>query len=416
MMSLSLRFLITRKKQSLFILMGIIIGTAAYVAISGMMLGFQLKLLDQLVNNESHVRLSAREDLLTPATMGSYPEAKHVFWSIPPSGRKDSAKIEFPLSWFERLDRDQDVVAYSPQVNLNVIFKRGKINLAGRMIGSDPARQVRITNIEQYMVQGSFKNIGNSGNRIVIGRGLLENLGARLSETLLVSSGNGEPKSFKIVGVFETGVKQIDDTTVFGALADAQQLREAPSEITDIGVRVKNPYQAQVVAERWRGNSREKVTAWQEASASILSVFKTQDIVRNSMTISIIIVAGFGIFNILSILVNQKRRDIAILRSMGYLPKDIVQLFFNQGLILGLIGGFLGLFVGHLLCRIIGSIQVESGRMLSSSGTMLISYDWLIYVKAYVIALLSSTVSSIIPAREAGRLEPMDIIRSGGQS
>ncbi len=415
MMFLSLRFLTTRKKQSFFILLGIVIGTAAYVAISGMMLGFQLKLLDQLVNNESHIRLSAREDLLTPANMGSYPEVEHVFWNIPPSGRKDSAKIEFPISWFDRLDHDENVLAYTPQVNMNVIFKRGKINLAGKMVGTDPARQVRVTNIEKYMVQGAFKDLGNSGNRIIIGRALMQNIGARLSETLLVSSGNGEPRPFKIVGIFETGVQPIDETTTFASLTDAQQLRGAPSEITDIAVKLKDPYVAPTIAASWRSFTLEKVIAWQEASASILSVFRTQDVVRNSMTIAIIVVAGFGIFNILSILVNQKRKDIAILRSMGYLPSDILKLFFNQGFILGIVGGFLGLIFGFILCRIVGSIPIESGRIVSSSGTMLVSYDWIIYVKAFFIALLSSTLSSIIPAREAGKLEPMDIIRSGGQ-
>ncbi len=93
MMFLSMRHLLTRKKQSFLILLGIIIGTAAYVTISGMMLGFQTKLMDQLVNNDAHIRISAREELLTAQSLGSFPEATHVFWKIPPNGRKDSAKI-----------------------------------------------------------------------------------------------------------------------------------------------------------------------------------------------------------------------------------------------------------------------------------------------------------------------------------
>ena len=147
--------------------------------------------------------------------------------------------------------------------------------------------------------------------------------------------------------------------------------------------------------------------------AGILSVFKTQDIVRNSMTISIIIVAGFGIYNILSILVAQKRRDIAILRSMGYTPKNIISLFFNQGLILGVIGGLIGLVVGYLLCLLVGQIEVASGRMVTANGKMIVSYDYMIYVKAYTIALISSIFSSIFPARTAGSLDPMAIIRAG---
>jgi lipoprotein-releasing system permease protein len=216
------------------------------------------------------------------------------------------------------------------------------------------------------------------------------------------------------VGIFDTGVKNVDEGTVFASITDTQKLRGTPSEITDIAVKIADPYSAVDLAASWKNYAHEKILSWQESSASILSVFKTQDIVRNSMTISIIVVAGFGIYNILSILVNQKKRDIAILRSMGYSPKDIVSLFFNQGLILGIIGGLIGLLLGHIFCRLVGMIEVAPGRMGSNDTHMIISYNGIIYVKAFFIAMISSVLSSIFPARAAGKLEPMDIFRSGG--
>jgi lipoprotein-releasing system permease protein len=415
MMFLSLRHLLARKKQSILILLGITIGTAAYVAISGMMLGFQSYMLEQLVNNEAHIRISSREDILTAEEMSAYPSAKHVFWLIPPSGRKDSSRIEYPLGWFNKLDRDPDVAAYSPQVVSQVIFSQAKVTKAGRIIGSQYERQIKVTNIQNYMKQGSFKDMGNSGNRIIIGTKLMEQLGTRLSETILISTGSEAPQAFKIVGAFETGIKNIDEGTAFMSLVDAQKLRGTPSEITDIAVKLYNPDLAQIKTDDWKLTARDKVLAWQESSASVLSVFKTQDIVRNSMTIAIIVVAGFGIYNILSILVNQKKRDIAILRSMGFTPNDIVRLFFNQGLVLGLIGGVIGLFAGNLICHIMAQIEVVPGRMSGPGNTMIISFESIIYIKAFAIAMISSIFSSIIPAREAGKMEPMEIIRSGGQ-
>ena len=415
MMFLSLKHLFNRKKQSLLILLGIVIGTAAYVTISGMMLGFQTKLMDQLVNNDAHIRISAREELLTAEDMDSFNEASHVFWSIPPSGRKDSAKIEYPIGWFNKLNADLDVIAFVPQVNLNVIYNRGRVTQSGRLIGADPIKQERISNIEQYMLAGTFKDIGNSGNHLVIGKKLLEKIGARLSETVLISSGKGAPQPFKIVGIFETGSRAIDEGTAFSSLSDTQKLRGTPSEITDIAVKILDPTKAEEKALEWKNNSGEKILPWQESSASILSVFKTQDIVRNSMTISIIVVASFGIYNILSILVTQKRRDIAILRSMGFTPSDIIQLFFNQGLILGLLGGLVGIILGFIICWFLSKIEIDPGRIGTSSGRMIISYEYIIYIKAFFIALTSALFSSILPARAAGKLEPMDIIRSGGQ-
>lgn len=415
MMFLSIRQLLARKKQSILILLGITIGTAAYVAISGMMLGFQNYLLEQLVNNEAHVRISAREDYLTKKKLNAYPNSKHIFWHIPPSGRKDSPRIESPIGWFNKLDQDLEVAAYSPQVVAQVIFSRAKITRAGRVIGSQYERQIKVTNIEKYMKEGSFKDMGNSGNRLIIGSGLLDQLGTRMSETVQVATGEQTPQPFKIVGVFETGIRTIDESTAFISLVDAQKLRGRPSEITDIAVKFYDPQKAQIKSDEWKLFYEDKILAWQEASASILSVFKTQDIVRNSMTISIIIVAGFGIYNILSILVNQKKRDIAILRSMGYTPKDIVQLFLNQGILLGIIGGIIGLFLGNILCHIMANIEVTPGRISGPGNKMIISFSYLIYLKAFSIALFSSIVSSIIPSREAGRMQAIDIIRSGGQ-
>ncbi len=404
-----------RKKQSLLILLGITIGSAAYVAISGMMLGFQSYMLEQLVNNEAHIRISAREEVLTAKDMEAYPEVHHVFWQIPPSGRKDSTRIEYPMGWFNKLDSDKDVAAYSQQVVAQVIYTRSKITRVGRIIGSQYERQMKVTNIENYMKSGSFKDMGNSGNRLIMGTKLMELLGARLHETILISTGNSSPQTFKIVGTFETGIKTIDEGTSFISLADAQKLRGTPSEITDIAVKLFNPDFAKEKASIWKVNARDKILSWQESSAAILSVFKTQDIVRNSMTVSIIIVAGFGIYNILSILVNQKRRDIAILRSMGFSPKDIVRLFFNQGMLLGILGGALGLILGFIICIIMSKIEVVPGRMSGPGNYMIISFNFMIYLKAFGIAVVTAIVSSIIPARAGGKLEPMEIIRSGGQ-
>ncbi len=415
MMFLSLRHLFSRKKQSILILLGIIIGTASYVSISAMMMGFQVKLADQLVNNDAHIRVSAREELLTPKSLNSFINAKHVFWSVPPSGRKDSAKIEYPIGWFNKLDKDPDVSYYAPQVNLNVIINRSKVTQSVRLIGADPIKQEKISQIKQYMIAGKFSDIGSSGNHIIVGKILLEKIGAQLTETILISAGKSTPQPFKIVGVFETGSRNLDEGTSFTSLTDAQKLRGAPSEITDIAVKLLNPNEAEAKAKQWRLSTNEKVLAWQESNAGILSVFKTQDIVRNSMTISIIIVASFGIYNILSILVTQKKRDVAILRSMGFTPPDIVKLFFNQGLILGLTGGIVGLILGGIISYLMGQIEITPGRMGSNTGKMIISYDYLIYVKAFAITLSSTLFSSILPSRVAGKLEPIDIIRSGGQ-
>ncbi len=409
---LAIRHLVSRKRQSLLTLFGIVLGTAAYVTISGMMLGFQSFIVDQLVNNDAHVRISAREDLITEHSMDEdfFGADALVNWLTPPAGRRDNTYILYPRAWTDRLETIPEVAAYSQQLIAQVIIARSKVSTSARIIGSDPVRQSQVTNIQKYMVHGNFADIGISGNRIVVGDGLLNKLGAAVPETLFLSVGKGKVQPFKAVGSFHLGVKAVDDTTIYGALSDIQKLNGTPSRVSDIAIRLHDVERAGELASSWNRLSQEKVQSWDQANEGIMSVFTTQDIVRNAMTISILIVAGFGIYNILSMAINHKRKEIAILRSIGFESKDIVQLFLTQGIILGAIGGLIGCALGYGICEIMARIPVANRGM--GGNRMIIAFFPGIYVRGFLLAFGSSSAASFLPARAAGQMTPIDIIRS----
>lgn len=412
MFFLAIRHLLSRKRQSALTLVGIVLGTAAYVVISGMMLGFQSFIVDQLVNNDAQIRISPREEIITEHSMDEdfYGAGALVNWIAPPSGRRDNAYILYPRSWFDRMDEMPEVAAYSQQLVAQVIVTRAKVAKAARLVGSDPSRQSQVTNIDKYMVKGRFADIGISGNRILVGDGLLKQLGAAVPETLLLSVGKGQAQPFKVVGSFHLGVKNLDESMIFGALADVQKLNGTPSRISDIAVRLHDVGAAGDLASSMNILSEEKVQSWDQANEGIMSVFRTQDIVRNSMTISILIVAGFGIYNILSMAVNHKRREIAILRSIGYESKDIVTLFLTQGVILGALGGIIGCALGYGICEIMARIPIAE-RGLGGNRMIIVFFPG-IYVRGFLLAFGSASVASFLPARAAGKLSPIDIIRS----
>ena len=414
MLFLSLKHLLSRKKQTSLILFGIVLGTAAYVVISGMMLGFQTYILDRLVNNQAHIRISAREEYVNVESMQKifYPSNTNVIWKIPPSGRKDSSELQNPKFWFDKLEKTPEVYAYSPELTSQVIFRRNKTEFSGKITGSKPALEERVSNLSDYLSTGiKFTDLGESGNRIIVGSGLLKSLGARIGEVISVATGKGKSTPFKIIGTFTLGINSIDDTTAFASLLDVQKLLSLPNRITNIGIKLIDPTISTPLVENWSQFSNDKIESWEQTSAAILSVFKTQDIVRNFMTISILIVAAFGIYNILSILVNQKKKEIAILRAIGFDSHQIVELFMYQGLILGVLGGIIGIIIGYLGCKFIATIKVAPGRM-GSGDTMIISFQYMIYVKAFLLAFFSSLFSSYLPSNAAGKLAPIEIIRS----
>lgn len=417
MIFLSLKHLTARKKQTFLILVGIILGTTAYVAISGMMLGFQNYIIDRLINNEAHIRISAKEEIISRESIEAifYHENIHSFWKVPPSGRRDSLSIENPKMWFDKFDKSNDIYAYSPQLTSQVIFKRGNVEITGKVIGSKPHQEIRVSNISNYMEAGqSFTDLGDTGNRIIVGSGLLNRLGARVSESIILSTGAGRTSPFKIIGTFNLGIAAIDNSQAFASLIDIQKLQGAANRISDIGVKLIDVNMAQPKALEWREFSPDKVESWEEANSATLSVFTIQNITRNFMTISIVVVAAFGVYNILSILVTQKRKEIAILRALGFESYQILEIFLYQGVILGVLGGIIGVILGYGACLYMSTLSVGSGRMMGSTGKMLVAFDVAIYVKAFVIAFVSSLVSSIIPAYGATKLTPIGIIRSAG--
>jgi lipoprotein-releasing system permease protein len=406
--------MLSRKKQTLLILLGIIIGIAAYVILTGIMFGFQEYITDQLINNNFHIDISAREEYLKTNDLDTvfFKPSILVNWLRPPSGRRDSLRIENPTGWYQTLSQDNRVLAYASQLQIQAIARNGKATQTIQLIGCRPEDQIKVTNIANYMTEGNFTDIAQGGNRLLVGKKLLAILGANPSDNILISSAKGKIIPFKVVGTFELGIRSADESRGYALLEDVQKLNQTPGYISDIMVRLQDVSQAKTIADAWMTWSPDKILSWDEAFANILSVFKFQDFIRNFMSLSILLVAGFGIYNILNILISQKRSEIAILRAMGFDRGDIVRLFMFQGLILGFVGGCVGLLLGYLVCSYMSTLPAIGGRMGGPGQHMLISYNIIIYIHAFLLAVGVSFFSSILPSWYAGKLSPIDIIRS----
>jgi lipoprotein-releasing system permease protein len=414
MFFLAIRHLISRKKQTTLTLLGILLGTAAYVIISGFMLGFRYYFIDQLINNDAHVRISAKDTLLKEHELDKafFAKAAHVFWISPPSGRKNDPKLTNPAYWFNVLNNDTQVEAYSPQLSVQVLISKGGSSASVRLLGSVPHNQTKVTTVENMMIQGHFVDLGSGGNRVILGDELLQKLGARVGDTVLISNGKSTPNPFKIIGAFHAGIKTMDEGTIYGSLTDVQNINGTPRQITDIAVRLKDVTYARQKATQWQQFAPETVQSWDQANQNLLDVFKIQDLIRYLMTVSILVVAGFGIYNILNMVVTQKRKEIAILRSMGYESKDILSLFFIQGVILGCIGGVMGLCIGYAICVYLSHLPFTGGPLGSGPKTMIVSFEARIYIYGFMLSFISASLAGLLPAYTAGKLTPIDIIRS----
>lgn len=418
MFFLSWRQLMSKKKQTLFILLGISFGTLLFVSISGIQLGMRQYIAEQLLNNTAHILISGAErDIqikeVTEALYGAGSSAKFVpkvLWRTPPAGKREESRLQNYQGWYQRLSADPEVYDFSPRLNANALLSNGKFSVSVGLLGTLPERHARLTQIEKYMREGTFSALKFGGNNLVIGSGVANKLGARLGHIINVSVGQGSARPYKIVGIVHFGNNQLDDTISFADLRNVQTITKSSGRITQIAVALLDIDKAAEVADFWAMISPDKVEDWQEANKAFMEMIQVQDFSRYFITTSILIVAAFGIYNVLTIMINQKRREIAILRAIGYGPKRILQLILYQGFLLGVAGGILGLLLGYLMCVWVGSI--DFGFEIGGSNHLLISYHWSIYVTAFITANVASLIASYIPAREASRLTPIDIIRS----
>ncbi len=252
-----------------------------------------------------------------------------------------------------------------------MILSKGKSAVPATLLGALPLELAKITTIASYVSEGSWNDLAAGGNRIILGEELRKKLGLRLYQTLLVSSAKGNQAPFKVLGFFNTGNKMADEIA-YAEIGDVQKISNSPNQVNEIGVKLNDVSQAAAMAKAWAAIGPEKVESWDQQNASFLSVFKFQDAIRYLSIAIILIVAGFGIYNVLTMTVMNKRRDISILRSMGYTTRDIVVLFFFQGLVLGVVGSLLGLVCGYFVGQFLETISF-GGSPLGGPTHLLIS-------------------------------------------
>ncbi len=401
-----------RKKQTLLILLGISFGTLLFVTISGLQLGMRQFITDRLLNNTAHIIISGAERMIDPekVTEAFFGSHSYTRWVLPPFGKREEVRLQNVQTWYQLFNKDSDVLDFSPRLSTNAILSNGVFTASVGLVGIIPEKQLNTTSIQKYMQEGSFKALSAGSSNIVIGSEVAKNLGARLDQFIHVSTGNQIEQTFKVVGIVSYGSKQVDNSIAFADLNHVQSLTKSPGRVSEIAVALYDIDKAAEKASEWKMRSTDQVQDWQEANKNFLEMIHVQDYTRYFITTAILIVAGFGIYNVLTIMINQKRKEIAILRAIGYGPKKILALILYQGILLGFAGGLLGLILGFVLCLVIANIDL--GIDLGGSHHLLINYDYQTYLMAFLAALSAALLASYLPARAASLMTPMDIMRA----
>lgn len=402
-------YLKTRKRQSLVSIMGVAMGVGFFIAISSMMMGFQNFFVDRIIDISPHIIIKDeyRNARTQPAEV-EYPQSAIKIHGVKP--KEELRGIKNPMFVVDWVSDNVRNVNVAPVLFGQIFLRFGGKDIGSTVIGIDPVRERKVTNLEKDMVQGKLNHLLTESNGIIIGTGMAKRLGVRMGNKVNVVSPAGVQMVMKIVGLFETGITNIDYETSYVLIKKAQVLQQKLNRVNQIRIRADNVERAEPLARMIEERFAYRTESWRETNNNIFSIFVVQNVIMYSTVGAILIVAGFGIFNIISTIIYEKNRDIGILKSIGFQERDIQHIFMYQGLIVGLIGAVVGWIVGYSLVSMLKAWDIALEGEIKTEGFPLY-HSIMQYVLATVFAIISSVISAWIPARKAARLKPVDIIR-----
>lgn len=408
--AIAVKHLMARKRQSVVSLMGIVLGVAFFMAISSLMQGSEKDFIRRLVDNSPHITMKDefREPREQPVYK-LYPHAAVQIERVKPL--TETRGIRGYEQILQALRGEKHLLA-SP-----VLAGQALVSFAGRDVGITlngmiPEEIKQVSTIEKYMLQGSISALIANPDGILIGAELARQLSLSMGENISVSSTTGQTRSFKIVGIFRTGRADYDENQTFVSIKRVQALLNRSNRANTLIIKLDDPQQARAVSQQLEQRYGYKSVSWQEASEDILSTLVIRNIIMYTVVSAVLVVAAFGIYNVISTVVMEKHRDIAIMKSMGFHAQDIKRIFIIQGAILGVCGCAAGLPLGSAFMAALMQVTLKPPGA-TEAIQMPIDWGWPQFAIAAAFAMTAAIVAALLPARKAANVQPVDILRGG---
>ncbi len=411
-LTIAIKHLRHRRRQSLVSVLGVALGVGFFIALAALMQGFQGYILSTVVDVSPHIRIQDeyRTPRPQPATL-AYPHATLInYRGLRP--RDERRGIREYREIVEALKKMRGIT-FSTSLSGQAFLRYGTAEVSASIQGIVPADERKITRIERDMSSGSFDDLLTAPNGIILGQTMARRLGVSMGDSLTAVSSRGLTMRVKVVGMLATGIATIDESMAYMLLKKVQILEEKPNRISDINLRINNPDDAAALALKLEQRFQWKAESWKEANSGIFGVFTVQNIVMYSTVSAIMVVAAFGIFNIISTIIHEKTRDIAILKSLGFREKNIRAIFVWQGLIVAMIGVIIGWILGYGLSSALAAVRLHIGGMIESDHLFILWSFWH-YGLAALFSITAALFAAWLPARKAASLNPVDIIRGVG--
>ncbi|MEP3429015.1 MAG: ABC transporter permease [Roseibium sp.] len=395
-----------RLRQTIVSTLGVALGVGFSIAMAGLMEGSQRDFMFKLIDAIPHVEIKDEQRYPAPQPASQVYDAV-AFHGLRPL--EDLRGIRNPTEALASL-RDWVNGNIAQRLSGQAVLRYSGQDVGMTLIGVRPKQELQVSKIGDDIRQGAFEDLATTANGLILGDKAADRLGAGLGDTVTLTSANSVAKRFKIVGLFHTGITTSDEGLAYAPLKAVQILLEKPDIINSITIRLADLSQSNAVAARAERQLGFKAISWEEANEGLMEAFFVRNVIMYTAVGAILVVAGFGIFNIISTIVHEKARDIAILKSLGFPEGDIQQIFVLEGLVIGVLGALVGSALGYGLSTYLATVKFEVTTDIEMTK-LPIYFSYVHYLLACGLALISAGVAGFIPARKAAALNPVDIIR-----
>lgn len=410
--SIAKSLLLARWKQTLVAAIGVTFGIAMFVALLSFMTGLN-KMLDGLILNRTpHIRLfkEIKPNEKQPVDISSLYSGDYNFINSIKSG---DSRLEIYNNGFimQALQKDPRIRGFVPRIVAQVFFNNGTVDINGIINGANIVEETRLFEFSQYIVEGRAQDLQNIPNSIILGVGLAKRLLVHVGDMVTITTAGGDRYSLKVVGLYQSGINEYDKIQSYASINTTQKiLGKANNYVTDIAIKIKDIREAPGMAREYARVFETDAEDIQTANAQFETGSSIRLTISYSVGVTLLIVAGFGIYNILNMMIYEKMDSIAILKATGFSGSDVKRIFLTISLSIGSFGGLMGLIFGFLISRGIGNIPFTTAA-LPTIKTFPINYNPVLYFVGIVFSLVTTYLAGYFPARKAGKIDPVIIIR-----
>ncbi|MBK9271231.1 MAG: ABC transporter permease [Saprospiraceae bacterium] len=397
-------------RQSMVAAMGVMFGITMFVTLLSFMTGLNMMLDNLILNRTPHIRMfNEMKATVNQPIEKLKPGETHFIHSVRPKSTFSNIRNSGVI--LRHLEKNKDVLAVAPRLSSQVFYSIGKTNFGGSLQGVDVRKEEEYFHLSDYITKGHLLDLVSVPNSIIVGKGIADLLLVDVGDHIEVKMPDGRVKNMKIVGFFQSGIKDIDKVLSYTHFKSIQTLMDVPSDhFTEIFINLHDRNKAPDLALDFASMFEVDTEDIVKANAQFETGTKIRGIISYSVGITLLIVAGFGIYNILNMLIYEKMDTIAILKAMGYSGADVKRIFSIISVSIGLIGGMVGMIFGFLLSSLIDRVPFNT-EALPTIKTFPVNYDPAFYILAFVFSFLTTYWAGLFPSRKASKMDPVGIIR-----